>query len=99
MPYTTGGWAVTLPKLYASSPVIREIMLAVCLAMEGQVPGRERDREEGLRYYTASLRRMAGALREKGEVDHTTLVVAARLFSLYEVSVFLSLCIWSRGLG
>ncbi|KAK3311562.1 uncharacterized protein B0T15DRAFT_79786 [Chaetomium strumarium] len=88
-PYTNGGWMVALPRLYASSPVIRKVMLAVCLATEGQASGREREREEGLRYYTASLRRMAGALAdrdpERGRADHTTLVVAARLFSMYEV--------------
>ena len=65
-------------------------MLAVCLAMEGQASGRERDREEGLRYYTSSLQKMAGALRDRGRVDHTTLVVTARLFSMYEVSAVLS---------
>jgi hypothetical protein len=87
MPYTNGGWTVAVPKLYNSSPVIRRIMLAVCRTMEGQTSGRERDREEGLRYYTSSLSTMAGALRNPGKVDHAVLVVAARLFSMYEVSV------------
>ncbi|KAK4107928.1 hypothetical protein N656DRAFT_784690 [Canariomyces notabilis] len=85
MPYTNGGWTVAVPKLYNSSPVIRRIMLAVCRTMEGQASGRERDREEGLRYYTSSLSTMAGALRNPGKVDHAVLVVAARLFSMYEV--------------
>lgn len=65
-------------------------MLAVSLSMRGQTPGRERDREEGLRYYTSSLEEMAGALRDGRRVDNTTLVITARLCSLYEVSLSLS---------
>lgn len=60
-------------------------MLAVCLAIAGRTNGRERDREEGLGYYTSSLKEMAAELKGRGRVDHTTLVVTARLFSLYEV--------------
>ena len=84
-PYMSGGWTVALPKLYGTSPVIRRIILAVSLSLGGQAPGRERDREEGLRYYTSSLEKVAGALRDGKRIDHTTLVITARLFSLYEV--------------
>lgn len=88
VPYTNGGWTVALPKLYGASPLIRKIMLAVCLAMAGRTAARERDREEGLRYYTSSLEGMARALKDGRKVDHTTLIVTARLFSLYEVGRF-----------
>lgn len=86
MPYMSGGWTIALPKLCGTSPVIREIMLAVCLAMQGQATGSEREREEGMKYYTASLQRMTGALKDRDKVDHSTLVVATRIFSMYEVS-------------
>ena len=89
MPYTNGGWTVALPKLYEASPRIRKIMLAVCLATAGQRTGREQDKEEGLKYYTSSLEGMAAALRDGGKVDHATLLITARLFSLYEVGCFL----------
>lgn len=85
-PYTNGGWTVPLPKLYGTSPVIRKIMLAVSLVTEGQASGRAREMAEGLKYYTSSLQRIAGALRDGESVDHLTLVITTRLFSLYEVS-------------
>ena len=89
-PYMSGGWTAALPRLSGTSPVIRRIMLAVSLSLGGQAAGRERDREEGLRYYTSSLEEMAGALRDGKKVDHTTLVVTARLFSMYEVGLISS---------
>lgn len=85
-PYTNGGWTTALPKLYGTSPVIRKMMLAVCLMLEGQTSGREREREEGLRYYTSSLQSVAGVLKNGERADHMTLVITARLFGLYEVS-------------
>lgn len=87
MRYTGGGWTNILPQLIHTSPTIRRILLAFSLTTAGHLWDRRQEKDEGLRYYSNSLRDMSAALADpKRASKHAALCLVARLYSLYEVS-------------
>lgn len=86
--YTGGGWTNALPQLCSVSPPIRKVLLALCLTTAGRAETKSWEKDEGLRCYMSSLRDMSGTLARLKTADPTTLCVASRLYSLYEVSYF-----------
>jgi len=85
MGYTGGGWTNALPALAPKSPIIRKILLAMCLKTAGHVWNQAREKEEGLKYFASSLSDMSSALARPGCVDPLALSLTSRLYSLHEV--------------
>ena len=85
MGYTRGGWTNALPTLAQKSPIIRKILLAMCLRIAGHEWNQQRERDESLRYFVSSLSDMSSALARPSGVDHLALSLSSRLYSLHEV--------------
>ncbi|KAK5653946.1 hypothetical protein OQA88_7871 [Cercophora sp. LCS_1] len=62
--YATGNWLNVLPTMARDSPILRKVLVAMGLSTAGHAWDRTREKEEGLRYFTAVLGDMSSALDE-----------------------------------
>lgn len=86
MGYTSGGWINTVPRLCRVSPLVQQIVRALCLTTAGQADDRVFERQNGLKCYTSALRDLSAALTNSKTATNTAaLSVTSRLCGLYEV--------------
>ncbi|KAH8670100.1 hypothetical protein BGZ60DRAFT_375305 [Tricladium varicosporioides] len=79
-----GGWTTTVQDLYVTSPVLRKALLALCLSTISRRDGQQWMAEEGLKFYVSALQGMSGALKVPANAKNDALLLANKLFSLYE---------------
>lgn len=85
--YTTGYYLNALPTMAQESPILHKILIAFGLSTAGQAWNQRREKEEGLRCFTAALGDMSKAISQsKQALNPLSFALASRMCGIYEAT-------------
>jgi hypothetical protein len=84
---TLGGYNDTISALYPDDNVLKKAILAMCMTTIGKQQGDKWMSDTGLGLYVGAMHDMSSTLERQARVKPDVVLGAARIFSLYEVSV------------
>jgi hypothetical protein len=80
-----GGWTTTVQELYPTCQILRQAFLALSLATISRRDGEKWMADQGLKLYAEAVQGMSSVLKRRGNTGSDALVMASKLFGLYEV--------------